>query len=56
MTPVTHPDVLDRWRAQPCTNPAIENLEHARFVLTYHDGHGCDQFLAALGRESVVLR
>ncbi|MEU2034314.1 hypothetical protein [Nocardia amamiensis] len=56
MKPVTRPDVLDRWRAQSRTNQAIENLAHARFVLTYHGGHGCDQFLAALGRGSVVLR
>lgn len=56
MNPIAHPDVLDRWRAQPCTNQVIENLEHARFALTYHGGHGCDLFLAALGHESVVLR
>ncbi|MEU2031250.1 hypothetical protein [Nocardia amamiensis] len=56
MNPIAHADVLDRWRAQHCTNPVIENLEHARFVLTYYGGHGCDLFLAALGRGSVVLR
>ncbi|WP_157172442.1 hypothetical protein [Nocardia pneumoniae] len=56
MNPVAHPDVLDRWHAQSCTNQVIENLEHARFALTYHAAHSCDQFLAALGHGSVVLR
>ncbi len=55
MNPVTRADVLDRRSAQPCRNQVIENIEHARFALTYHGGHGCDQFMAALGHGSVVL-
>jgi hypothetical protein len=51
---VVRPDVSDRWRAQPCTNQLIENIEHARFALTYHATHSCDQWLAALRYGSVV--
>ncbi|MBF6297608.1 hypothetical protein IU459_08625 [Nocardia amamiensis] len=54
MNPTVPADVLDRWRAQPCTNPVIENIEHARFALTNHAAHCCDQFLAALGHGTTV--
>ncbi|WP_159840234.1 MULTISPECIES: hypothetical protein [Nocardia] len=56
MSPVAAPDTLDRWRAQPCTNAMIESIEHARFGMDLHGGHGgCEFFMAALKRLSVVL-
>ncbi|WP_330229319.1 hypothetical protein OHA40_25015 [Nocardia sp. NBC_00508] len=54
MIAVARADVLDRWRAQPCASQMIESIEHARFALTNHAAHSCDQFLAALGHGSVV--
>ncbi len=56
MKPVARADVLGRRSAQTCTNRVIENLEHARFALTHHGDRGCDQFVAALGQGSAVLR
>ncbi|MEU2036592.1 hypothetical protein [Nocardia amamiensis] len=47
-------DILHRWRAQPCTNPVTGNIEHARFALTYHAAHRCDQFLAARGHGTTL--
>ncbi|WP_406234884.1 hypothetical protein [Nocardia sp. NBC_01009] len=55
MIAVAAPDVLDRWRQQPCDDTHVENIEHARFALTAHSGHGCTQFDAALRHVSRVL-
>lgn len=56
MSPVAAPDTLDRWRAQPCANAMIESIEHARFGMDLHGGHGgCEFFMAALKRLSVAL-
>jgi hypothetical protein len=56
MSPAAAPDTLDRWRAQPCTNTMIESIEHARFGMSMHGGHGpgCEFYLAALERASAV--
>lgn len=47
---------LNRWRLQKCDDTYISGLEHARFAMTTHGGHGgsCALFLAALQRTSVV--
>jgi len=44
---------LNRWRLQKCDDTYICGLEHARFSLTAHGGHGgCALYLAALRRAS----
>jgi hypothetical protein len=46
-------DQLNRWRMQKCGDIHISGLEHARFALTTHGGHGgCRLFFAALTRVS----
>lgn len=46
---------LNRWRMQKCCDTYISGLEHARFAMTAHAGHGgCALYLAALRRTSGV--
>lgn len=58
MRKVPSADDRDRWYNQgsSCINtpPPIENLDHARYLLNLHSGHGCQckPFLAALSRSS----
>ncbi len=50
--------VLARWqtRALDCADtPAVEDVEHARYLLSSHAGHGgCEQYLTALSYGAVV--
>lgn len=43
-------DLRDNWRAQSCDDTTINGLDHARFALSTHAGHGCAQFDAAMSR------
>lgn len=53
MNAVAPPYQLNRWRLQKCDDSFISGLEHARFALTAHGGHGgCRLFFAALTRVS----
>lgn len=54
MNAVAPARVLDLWRLQPCDDQLIAGIEHARFALTTHAGHGCIQFHAALRHSSEV--
>lgn len=56
MTAIARPDVLDRWKLQPCHDAHIASLEHARLALTIHGAHGgCAQYMRALAYGSAVL-
>ncbi len=59
MNAIAAPEVLSRWaiRAADCTiTPDVEGIEHSRYLLSAHAGHGgCAQYLGAMGYESVVM-
>ncbi|GAA5047630.1 hypothetical protein [Nocardia callitridis] len=59
MNAVAAPNVLTRWAIQAahCTaRPQIESMEHARYVMSAHAGHGgCPQYLGALAYGSAAL-
>lgn len=55
MNAVAPAETRNRWRLQKCSDSYINDLEHARFAMTFHAGHGgCQQYLTALGYGSVV--
>lgn len=58
MSLVASPDVLARWqtRALDCAlTPAVEDIDHARYILSIHGGHGgCEQYLTALAYGAVM--
>lgn len=60
MIAVAPADVRARWdnTAQNCdTTPAVEGMEHARYLLSFHAGHGgCEQYMTALAYGSVVTQ
>lgn len=52
---VADPETRQRWeiRGNDCsTNVAVESLDHCRWLLTRHSGHGssCRPLISALGR------
>ena len=59
MNAIATPEAQTRWaiRAADCTvTPDVEGIEHSRYLLSAHAGHGgCAQFLAAMAYESVVM-
>lgn len=60
MNAIVTADVLARWqtRSLDCAaSPAVEGMEHARYLLSAHAGHGgCEQYMTALAYGSVVCQ
>lgn len=60
MNAVATAEVRARWAiaAAHCgTTPAVEGMEHARYLLSAHAGHGgCEQYMTALAYGSVVCQ
>ncbi|WP_040783413.1 hypothetical protein [Nocardia pneumoniae] len=58
MIAVATAETRARWETTvaDCTStPAVEGIEHARYLLSAHSGHGgCEQYLTALAYVSVV--
>lgn len=49
-------EMRELWRVQGCDDTSITGLEHARFSLSIHAGHGCLQYSAATSRASEPLQ
>ena len=56
MTTIARIDVRLSWPTQTCDSQHITSIEHARYVLTNHSGHGCERFYAALDYSSGVCQ
>lgn len=58
MIAVATAETRARWEitVADCTStPAVEGMEHARYLLSAHSGHGgCEQYMTALAYGSVV--
>ncbi|WP_157228920.1 hypothetical protein [Nocardia brevicatena] len=49
-------DLVNRWRMEKCHDHiAPAGIEHARFLLSFHAGHGCCRFLDGLAYTSAVM-
>ena len=59
MNAIATAETLSRWaiRAADCTITSdVEGIEHSRYLLSAHAGHGgCAQYLTAMAYESVVM-
>ncbi|WP_157224225.1 hypothetical protein [Nocardia paucivorans] len=56
MTPVAPADQINRWRMEKCEDRIPpSSIEHARFELTFHAGHGCQRFLDGLAYSTAVM-
>lgn len=56
MIPVAPVEQINRWRMEKCDDrvPPV-SIEHARFALSFHAGHGCRRFLDGLAYFSAAV-